>query len=200
MMHCRGTGLGAYIPDYTLELIKEHAGHAAVIKKIDKRIQQIPRRKGLQLPCSKMSITNGTMLWSHERESILQIWLFVMIEILDDDDHKDSFEKMMISFLKANVIMEQDYILESELNTLQQHLLNFMDAMVDTFGDLAIGFQIPKLHSFVFHTVSAIKKYGSPKNTNTGHLENAHIALVKIPYQKTNKRDNVNRQLAANVS
>ncbi|KAJ3081709.1 hypothetical protein HDU99_004922, partial [Rhizoclosmatium hyalinum] len=84
MMHCRGTGLGAYIPDYTLELIKEHAGHAAVIKKIDKRIQQIPRRKGLRLPCSKMSITNGTMLRSHERESILQIWLFAMIEILDD--------------------------------------------------------------------------------------------------------------------
>ena len=51
------------------------------------------------------------------------------------------------------------------------------------------GLLLPKLHSWCYHVVPAIRKYGSINSMSTKTYETLHKDYVKIPYRMSNKKD-----------
>jgi len=61
------------------------------------------------------------------------------------------------------------------------------------------GMQLPKLHSWCYHMVSAIQKYGSINSMTTETYETLHKYYVKNPYRMSNKK-NYMKQILKTVS
>jgi hypothetical protein len=51
------------------------------------------------------------------------------------------------------------------------------------------GLQLPKLHSWCYHSVAAIREYGSINSMTTETYETLHKYFVKMPYKLSNKKD-----------
>ena len=51
------------------------------------------------------------------------------------------------------------------------------------------GLQLPKLHSWCYHIISAIKEYGSVNSMSTETYETLHKTYVKNPYRMSNKKE-----------
>ena len=50
-------------------------------------------------------------------------------------------------------------------------------------------FKYPKLHSWVYHTIDLIRKYGSLNGFSTETYESLYKDFVKTPYYLTNKQN-----------
>ena len=59
------------------------------------------------------------------------------------------------------------------------------------------GLLLPKLHSWCYHVVPAIRKYGSINSMTTETYETLHKDYVKIPYRMSNKKDYMKQILNA---
>ena len=59
------------------------------------------------------------------------------------------------------------------------------------------GLLLPKLHSWCYHVVPAIRKYGSINSITTKTYETLHKDYVKIPYRISNKKDYMKQILNA---
>ena len=49
--------------------------------------------------------------------------------------------------------------------------------------------KFPKLHSWVYHTIDLIRKYGTLNGFSTETYESLHKDFVKTPYYLTNKQN-----------
>ena len=61
------------------------------------------------------------------------------------------------------------------------------------------GLQLPKLHVWCYHVISAIHEYGSINSMTTETYKTLHKTYVKIPYRMSNKRDYM-KQIIRTVS
>ena len=59
--------------------------------------------------------------------------------------------------------------------------------------------QLPKLHNWVYHTITTITEYGAINNFTTETYESLHKEFVKNPYRISNKR-NATSQMLLTVS
>ena len=59
--------------------------------------------------------------------------------------------------------------------------------------------KLPKLHSWIYHIVDSIRKYGAINGYTTETYESLHKTYVKIPYHFSNKKD-VEKQIMENVN
>lgn len=59
--------------------------------------------------------------------------------------------------------------------------------------------KLPKLHSWVHHTIDSIRSFGAINGYTTETYESLHKNFVKIPYRMSNKKD-VETQLLQTVS
>ena len=51
------------------------------------------------------------------------------------------------------------------------------------------GLQLPKLHSWCYHIIPAIKEYGLVNSMTTETYETLHKTYVKNPYRMSNKKE-----------
>ena len=51
------------------------------------------------------------------------------------------------------------------------------------------GLQLPKLHSWCYYIIPAIKEYGSVNSMTTETYETLHKTYVKNPYRMSNKKE-----------
>ena len=51
------------------------------------------------------------------------------------------------------------------------------------------GLRLPKLHTWCYHLVPAIKEYGAINSITTETYETLHKNYVKNPYRMSNKKD-----------
>jgi len=49
--------------------------------------------------------------------------------------------------------------------------------------------KLPKLHSWVYHTIDSIRSFGAINEYTTETYESLHKEYVKIPYRLSNKKD-----------
>jgi hypothetical protein len=49
--------------------------------------------------------------------------------------------------------------------------------------------KLPKLHSWVHHTIDSIRSFGTINGYTTETYESLHKEYVKIPYRLSNKKD-----------
>ena len=73
---------------------------------------------------------------------------------------------------------------------------NWAEIFVKLFKSFSpSGLSLPKLHSWVHHTSSSIKYFGSLNGQTAETYESLHKFSVKTPYRSTNKRNSVNQML-----
>ena len=66
---------------------------------------------------------------------------------------------------------------------LQELIVNWAQEFVKIFSPYSpSGLQLPKLHSWCYHVVPAIRKYGSINSMTTETYETLHKDYVKILY------------------
>ena len=61
------------------------------------------------------------------------------------------------------------------------------------------GLQLPKIHSWCYHIVAAIKEHGSINSMTAETYETLHKSYVKNPYRMSNKKDYM-KQILKTVS
>ena len=59
--------------------------------------------------------------------------------------------------------------------------------------------KLPKLHSWIYHTVNSIRTFGTINGYTTETYESLHKKYVKIPYRLSNKK-NIEAQIMKTVS
>jgi hypothetical protein len=59
--------------------------------------------------------------------------------------------------------------------------------------------KLPKLHSWVYHTIDSIISFGAINGYTTETYESLHKEYVKIPYRLSNKKD-IETQIMKTVS
>ena len=59
--------------------------------------------------------------------------------------------------------------------------------------------KLPKLHSWIYHTVDSIRTFGAINGYTTETYESLHKEYVKIPYRLSNKK-NIEAQIMKTVS
>jgi hypothetical protein len=57
-----------------------------------------------------------------------------------------------------------------------------------------------KLHSWIYHIIDTIHKYGNINGYTTETYESLHKIYVKIPYRLSNKKGSVEKQIMETVS
>ncbi len=55
------------------------------------------------------------------------------------------------------------------------------------------GMKLPKLHSWRYHVIPAIKRFGAINGFSTETYETLHKYYVKNPYRKSNKKEVMNQ-------
>lgn len=58
--------------------------------------------------------------------------------------------------------------------------------------------KLPKLHSWIYHTIDSIRSYGAVNGYTSETYETLHKNFVKIPYRISNKK-NIEMQLLQTV-
>lgn len=59
--------------------------------------------------------------------------------------------------------------------------------------------KLPKLHSWIYHTIDSIRSFGAINGYTTETYESLHKEYIKIPYRLSNKKD-VEIQIMKTVS
>ena len=80
-------------------------------------------------------------------------------------------------------------------NKIQTFIINWCSEFKRIFSSLSVTeCSFPKLHSWRYHVISTIRKYGALNGLSTETYETLHKFYVKNPYRSSNRKD-VMRQL-----
>ena len=60
--------------------------------------------------------------------------------------------------------------------------------------------KFPKLHSWVYHIVDTIRKYGNINSYTIETYESLYKTYIKIPYRLSNKKGDIEKQIMETVS
>ncbi|KAF0427122.1 zn-finger domain-containing protein [Gigaspora margarita] len=131
----------------------------SILDKLDNRLANIPRF--LELKIFKNGIQSLSRMTANK-----YLWnnMYIMsqFEEFDDQNLKD-FKNLIINWAQQFINIFQTYT-SSEL-------------------------KFPKLHSWVYHTIGLIRKYGALNGFSTETYESLHKDFVKAPYYLTNKQN-----------
>ena len=96
-------------------------------------------------------------------------------------------------------ISRLDEFSESDLQSFENTIKEWSILFVDLFINYSPSkLCLPKIHSWRYHIIPAIKLYGSINGFTTETFETTHKFFVKNPYRQSNKR-NIRPQLLANI-
>ncbi|RGB42119.1 hypothetical protein C1646_662458 [Rhizophagus diaphanus] len=79
---------------------------------------------------------------------------------------------------------------QNELKVFEEAIADWCTNFVKLFSSLfTTECSFPKLHSWQYHTVAAIRKYGALNVLSTETYETLHKYYVKNPYRLLNRKD-----------
>ncbi|RHZ57358.1 hypothetical protein Glove_390g3 [Diversispora epigaea] len=89
-----------------------------------------------------------------------------------------------------------DNLLNKDLSEIA--INEWADLFITLFWDCLLGMKMPKLHSWIYHIVDAIRDFGAINGYTTETYESLHKTYVKILYRLSNKKD-VEMQIMKNI-
>ena len=105
----------------------------------------------------------------------------------------------LAAFLDFCYIVRQSSLDEADLDALDNALQHFETERVifETEGIHSDGISIPRIHALK-HYREAIELFGAPNGISTSIVESKHIRAVKMPYQRSNKNEELGQVLLIN--
>ncbi|CAB4437322.1 unnamed protein product [Rhizophagus irregularis] len=98
--------------------------------------------------------------------------------------------QLYVDWNKMYIYSRKDKFTESDLKTFKSLIIIWAKGFKKLFFSYSASqLQLPKFHSWVYHIISLITKYGAVNNFTTETYETLHKEYVKNPYQMSNKRD-----------
>ncbi|RIB06568.1 hypothetical protein C2G38_2216737 [Gigaspora rosea] len=93
------------------------------------------------------------------------------------------------------IISRQESYTEKEIENFKKIIIDWCENFKKIFSSLSkTECSFPKLHSWKYHTVAAVRKYGVLNGLSTETYETLHKTYVKNPYQSSNRK-NIMQQL-----
>ncbi|GET59973.1 hypothetical protein GLOIN_2v1776597 [Rhizophagus irregularis DAOM 181602=DAOM 197198] len=191
-MHHIDLGLFKYQLEFTQDILKA-VGGTELQKKFDDRLRQIPRFPGLKL-LHKLGHLN--VLTASDYRNIMKIALFALDEIFEGNEItcKELCE-LYAKFSKMYIMSRKEMYTEEDLKIFESAIIDWCIDFKKIFSPLSTtDCNFPKLHSWRYHAVPAIRKYGALNGLSTETYETLHKSYVKTPYRLSNRKD-VMRQL-----
>ncbi|CAB5392091.1 unnamed protein product [Rhizophagus irregularis] len=98
--------------------------------------------------------------------------------------------QLYVDWNKMYIYSRKDKFTESDLKTFKSLIIIWVKGFKKLFSSYSVcQLQLPKFHSWVYHIISSITKYGAVNNFTTETYETLHKEYVKNPYRMCNKRD-----------
>ncbi|RHZ85977.1 hypothetical protein Glove_57g49 [Diversispora epigaea] len=121
----------------------------------------------------------------------------VMVFVVDNLLNKDLSE-VYVRWNRMYLMSRFERFTESDLENFQIAINEWADLFITLFWDCSSGMKMPKLHSWIYHIVDAIRDFGAINGYTTETYESLHKTYVKIPYRLSNKKD-VEMQIMKNI-
>ncbi|UZO11208.1 uncharacterized protein OCT59_002780 [Rhizophagus irregularis] len=169
------------------EILKKVRG-LELQKIFDERLRQIPRFPGLKL-LSK--IGQLKVMTASDYHHIMKIAIFALDEIFSEENEITCKElcELYTKFNKMYTMSRQELYTENELNIFEEAIIDWCIEFKRIFSPLSTtDCSFPKLHSWRYHAVPAIVKYGALNGLSMETYETLHKLYIKIPYRATNRK------------
>ncbi|RHZ84146.1 hypothetical protein Glove_85g148 [Diversispora epigaea] len=187
-MHHLDLGLFKYQIEFTMELLKKKKS----LNKVNERIANIPRHS--QLKVFKKGIQLSRLTASEYRD-MMKIMVFVV-----DDLQIEDLSEVYVKWNEMYLLSRSEKFKESDLENFQKAINDWGDLFIKLFQNISNShLKFPKLHSWIYHIVDTIRKYGAINGYTTETYESLHKTYVKIPYRLSNKKE-VEKQIMENVN
>ncbi|RHZ51504.1 hypothetical protein Glove_477g10 [Diversispora epigaea] len=171
-MHHLDLGLFRYQIEYTKELLGK-----SLEDKMNRRIAIIPRHPGLKIFAK--GVQSIARLTASEFRDLMKVMI----------SRRSTLDGIGCIFERFT---------ESDLENFQIVINEWADLFITLFWDCSSGMKMPKLHSWIYHIVDAIRDFGAINGYTTETYESLHKTYVKIPYRLSNKKD-VEMQIMKNI-
>ncbi|RHZ84778.1 hypothetical protein Glove_75g5 [Diversispora epigaea] len=185
-MHHLDLGLFRYQIEYTKELLGK-----SLEDKMNRRIAIIPRHPGLKIFAK--GVQSIARLTASEFRDLMKVMVFVVDNLLNKD-----LSEVYVRWNRMYLMSRFERFTESDLENFQIAINEWADLFIILFWDCSSGMKMPKLHSWIYHIVDAIRDFGAINRYTTETYESLHKTYVKIPYRLSNKKD-VEMQIMKNV-
>ncbi|RHZ70570.1 hypothetical protein Glove_270g4 [Diversispora epigaea] len=186
-MHHLDLGLFKYQIEFTMELLKKKKS----LNKVNERIADIPRHS--QLKVFKKGIQLSRLTASEYRD-MMKIMVFMV-----DDLQIEDLSEVYMKWNEMYLLSRSEKFKESDLENFQKAINDWGDLFIKLFQNISNShLKFPKLHSWIYHIVDTIRKYGAINGYTTETYESLHKTYVKIPYRLSNKKE-VEKQIMENI-
>ncbi|RHZ88118.1 hypothetical protein Glove_26g229 [Diversispora epigaea] len=185
-MHHLDLGLFQYQIEYTKELLGK-----SLEDKMNRRIAIIPRHPGLKIFAK--GVQSIARLTASEFRDLMKVMVFVVDNLLNKD-----LSEVYVRWNRMYLMSRFERFTESDLENFQIAINEWADLFITLFWDCSSGMKMPKLHSWIYHIVDAIRDFGTINGYTTEIYESLHKTYVKIPYHLSNKKD-VEMQIMKNI-
>ncbi|RHZ85339.1 hypothetical protein Glove_66g184 [Diversispora epigaea] len=175
-MHHLDLGLYHYQIEFTKELLSKSS-----IDKFNRRIAEIPRHPGLKI--FARGLQSIARLTANEFRDLMKVMVFVV-----DDLHNKDLSEVYVKWNEMYLLNRLETFKESDLKIFQKAIDDWANLFIKLFQNIS-GLKFPKLHSWKYHIINTIRKYGAINGYITETYESLHKTYVKIPYCLSNKRD-----------
>ncbi|RHZ81645.1 hypothetical protein Glove_117g402 [Diversispora epigaea] len=175
-MHHLDLGLYHYQIEFTKELLSKSS-----INKFNRRIAEIPRHPGLKIFAG--GLQSIARLTANEFRDLMKVIVFVV-----DNLHNKDLSEVYVKWNEMYLLSRLETFKESDLKIFQKAIDDWANLFIKLFQNIS-GLKFPKLHSWKYHIIDTIRKYGAINGYTTETYESLHKTYVKIPYRLSNKRD-----------
>ncbi|RHZ48914.1 hypothetical protein Glove_536g14 [Diversispora epigaea] len=175
-MHHLDLGLYHYQIEFTKELLSKSS-----IDKFNRRIAEIPRHPGLKIFAG--GLQSIAKLTANEFRDLMKMMVFVVDNLYNKD-----FSEVYVKWNEMYLLSRLKTFKESDLKIFQKAIDDWANLFIKLFRNIS-GLKFPKLHSWKYHIINTIWKYGAINGYTTETYESLHKTYVKIPYRLSNKRD-----------
>ncbi|RHZ90190.1 hypothetical protein Glove_5g65 [Diversispora epigaea] len=175
-MHHLDLGLYHYQIEFTKELLSK-----SLIDKFNRRIVEIPRHPGLKIFAG--GLQSIARLTAFEFRDLMKVMVFVV-----DNLHNKDLSEVYVKWNEMYLLSRLETFKESDLKIFQKAIDDWANLFIKLFRNIS-GLKFPKLHSWKYHIIDTIRKYGAINRYTTETYESLHKTYVKIPYRLSNKRD-----------
>ncbi|RHZ89038.1 hypothetical protein Glove_19g159 [Diversispora epigaea] len=133
------------------------------------------------------------LLGKSEFRDLMKVMVFVVDNLLNKD-----LSEVYVRWNRMYLMSRFERFTESDLENFQIAINEWADLFITLFWNCSSGMKMPKLHSWIYHIVDAIRDFGAINGYTTETYESLHKTYVKIPYRLSNKKD-VEMQIMKNI-
>ncbi|RHZ82254.1 hypothetical protein Glove_110g62 [Diversispora epigaea] len=148
-MHYLDLDLFWYQIEYTKELLGK-----SLEDKMNRRIAIIPRHPGLKIFAK--GVQSIARLTTSEFRDLMKVMVFVVDNLLNKD-----LSEVYVRWNRMYLMSRFKRFTESDLENFQITINEWANLFITLFWDCSSGMKMPKLHSWIYHIVDAIRDFGA---------------------------------------